>query len=98
MAGLNFNGPNYSVQAQVGRAFYQNSSVWGDECTEVLMLSKFYGPGGQRCEDPRAVTMFDEPAAISTTMQIRRYLSLLREIHSQWVAEHPETELIDASR
>lgn len=72
--------------------------LWGDECTEVLTLSKYYGPKGQRHEDPRAVTMFEEPAPVSTTIQMRRYLSLLREIHNQWVTDHPEEGFVDASR
>lgn len=72
--------------------------VWGDECTEVLTLSKYYGPNGQRLEDAKAMAMFDEPAAISTMMQMRRYLSLLREIHNSWVSDHPEDGFVDASR
>ena len=88
---------NRRDQAHVVRAFNM-PVVWGDECTEVLTLSRYYGPKGQRVEDPRAVAMYDESAAISTVMQTRRYLSLLREIHNQWVTDHPEEGFVDASR
>ncbi|KAH9929295.1 hypothetical protein B0H21DRAFT_694673 [Amylocystis lapponica] len=76
------------TQAHVLRAF--NLPVtWGDECKEVLALTGMYGRAGRRYEDPRVVAMLDEAPPISTGMQVKRYLTLLREIHGRWTVEHP---------
>lgn len=72
--------------------------TWGDQCTEILTLSRYYGPKGHRREDSRALAMLDEPPVISTSVNMEKYLSLLREAHNQWASDHPEDSFIDASR
>ncbi|OCH88281.1 hypothetical protein OBBRIDRAFT_836733 [Obba rivulosa] len=62
---------------------------WSDNCEEVMKLNTLYGAGGQRYEDPRVVAMLEETPPISTGMQVNKFLSLLREIHNRWTAEHP---------
>lgn len=64
--------------------------AWGDSCTETLVLTELYGPGGSRLEDPRVVAMIDEPPAVSTGMQAREYLKLLRQIDQQWDIDHDD--------
>ncbi|KAI0700866.1 hypothetical protein BC835DRAFT_1325173, partial [Cytidiella melzeri] len=76
----------------VSRALHQSSPTWGDECTEVVSLSRLYGPEGQRCVDLDVVDLYNEPEGVTTTLQIRRYLTLLKGVHSKWVAQHPEQE------
>lgn len=63
---------------------------WGEDGLETLALTAMYGPGGKRCEDPRVLTMLEEVPPISTGMQVKKYLALLREIHSRWTIDHPE--------
>ncbi|KAI0812369.1 hypothetical protein BC629DRAFT_934782 [Irpex lacteus] len=87
--GINGAGSTIT-KTQICRAFYQNNAVWGDECSEVVALSKLYGPEGQRVADPEAVDLYNEPEGVTTTLQMRRYLSLLKNIHAKWIAEHPE--------
>lgn len=72
--------------------------MYGDECTEVLTLSKYYGPNGERRNDPRVKDMYEEKAVITTNTQMRRYLSLLREVHNSWVSDHPQDGFVDATR
>ncbi|KAI0930659.1 hypothetical protein AcV5_007317 [Taiwanofungus camphoratus] len=76
-------------RTQVMRAFNLPLS-WGEDGLETLALTAMYGPGGKRCEDPRVLTMLEEVPPISTGMQVKKYLALLREIHSRWTIDHPE--------
>ncbi|KAI0743361.1 hypothetical protein C8Q80DRAFT_1106441 [Daedaleopsis nitida] len=71
------------TKTQVMRAFNLPLS-WGEQCTETIVLTTLYGPGGTRCEDPRVVRMMDEPPAITTKITTDRYLAVLREVHGQW--------------
>lgn len=57
---------------------------WGETCTETLRLTELYGPGGSRLEDPNVVGMIDQQPPVSTGMQVREYLKLLRQIDHQW--------------
>ncbi|KAI0744960.1 hypothetical protein C8Q76DRAFT_764407 [Earliella scabrosa] len=76
------------TRAQVMRAF--NLPVeWGEQCTETLVLTGLYGPGGTRGEEGRVVRMLDEPPAITTKITTERYLKLLREVHGQWTVNNP---------
>ncbi|KAI9059141.1 hypothetical protein FKP32DRAFT_1580421 [Trametes sanguinea] len=77
------------TKAQVMRAFNLPLS-WGEDCTETLVMTTLYGPGGTRCEDPRVCAMLEETPPISTGMQARKYLTLLREVHGQWTIAHPD--------
>lgn len=76
-------------QNHVLRAF-NLPSTWGDECMEILGLVSMYGPTGKRCQDPRVTNVLDETPPISTGMQVKKLLSLLRDIHSRWMIDHPE--------
>ncbi|KAH9851395.1 hypothetical protein C2E23DRAFT_732894 [Lenzites betulinus] len=76
-------------RVQVLRAFNLPAS-WGEECTETLVLTTLYGPGGTRCDDPRVRDMMDAEAPVTTTIHARRFLTLLREIHGQWTIAHPD--------
>ena len=40
--------------------------------------------------DPDAVDLYNEPEGVTTTLQMRRYLGLLRNIHGKWLEEHSE--------
>ncbi|KAI0360855.1 hypothetical protein OH77DRAFT_1392628, partial [Trametes cingulata] len=77
------------TKAQVMRAFNLSLS-WGDDCTETLVLTTLYGPGGTRCEDARVCAMLEETPPITTGMQAKKYLTLLREVHGQWTIAHPD--------
>ncbi|OSC99363.1 hypothetical protein PYCCODRAFT_1373196 [Trametes coccinea BRFM310] len=79
------------TKAQVMRAFNLPLS-WGEDCTETLVMTTLYGPGGTRCEDPRVCAMLEETPPISTGMQARKYLTLLREVHGQWTIAHPDMQ------
>ena len=57
---------------------------WGEECEEVTELVGMYGEGGSRGADPRVVGMLDEMPAVTTGMQVKRFLKVLREVHAQW--------------
>ncbi|CCL99872.1 uncharacterized protein FIBRA_01897 [Fibroporia radiculosa] len=84
------NAPNVTItRAQVLRAF-NLPTTWGDDCMEILALTNLYGPVGKRYVDPRVVAMLDETPPISTGMQVKKYLALLREIHSRWTIDHPD--------
>ncbi|RPD54047.1 hypothetical protein L227DRAFT_589096 [Lentinus tigrinus ALCF2SS1-6] len=76
------------TKAQVMRAF-NLPLAWGDRCTETLVLTTMYGPGGTRGEDPRVVQMLDEKPAITPKMTVEKYLTLLREVHGQWTINNP---------
>ncbi|KAI0768810.1 hypothetical protein BD413DRAFT_478881 [Trametes elegans] len=77
------------TKAQVMRAF--NLSLrWGDDCTETLVMTTLYGPNGTRCEDARVCAMLQETPPITTGMQAKKYLALLREVHGQWTIAHPD--------
>ncbi|KAI0824033.1 hypothetical protein BC628DRAFT_1283075, partial [Trametes gibbosa] len=75
--------PSLPYSLRVLRAFNLPVS-WGDECTETLVLTTLYGPGGTRCDDARVRDMMDAEAPVTTTIHARRFLTLLREIHGQW--------------
>ncbi|PCH43535.1 hypothetical protein WOLCODRAFT_144561 [Wolfiporia cocos MD-104 SS10] len=70
------------TRAHVLKAFNLTAS-WGDECTEVLALTALYGPGGVH-EEARVVAMLDQKPPISTGMQVKKYLALLREVNAKW--------------
>jgi len=72
-------------------AVFGQPLTWGDTCTETLRLTELYGPGGSRQEDPNVVDMIDQPPPVSTGMQVREYLKLLRHIDHQWNLEHGES-------
>ena len=38
--------------------------------------------------DPDAVDLYNEPEGVTTTLQMRRYLGLLRNIGGKWLEEH----------
>lgn len=59
-------------------------SSWSDDCEEISRLYTLYGADGERCEDPRIVSMFEETPPISTGMQVNKFLTLLREIDDDW--------------
>ncbi|KAI8994062.1 hypothetical protein BD414DRAFT_411601 [Trametes punicea] len=77
------------TKAMVMRAFNLPLS-WGEDCTETLVMTTMYGPGGTRCEDPRVCAMLEEAPAITTGIQAKKYLTLLREVHGQWTIAHPD--------
>ncbi|KAI0644404.1 hypothetical protein C8Q79DRAFT_913026 [Trametes meyenii] len=77
------------TKAQVMRAF-NLSLAWGEDCTETLVMTTLYGPGGTRCEDARVCAMMEEEPPISTGIQAKKYLALLREVHGQWTVAHPD--------
>lgn len=77
------------TKAQVMKAF--NLPVtWAEEGLEALALTGMYGPSGKRFEDARVVAMLDEVPPTTTGIQLKKYLVLLREIHSRWTIEHPD--------
>ncbi|KAI0666636.1 hypothetical protein C8Q78DRAFT_983780 [Trametes maxima] len=77
------------TKAQVMRAF-NLSLAWGEDCTETLVMTTLYGPDGTRCADTRVCAMLDEEPPISTGIQAKKYLALLREVHGQWTIAHAD--------
>lgn len=75
------------LQAQVINSFGLRTA-WGEACTETLKLMALYGPGGSRLEDPRVVSMIDEPPAVTTGMQMKAFLKLLRQVDEEWDNDH----------
>ncbi|KAH9832317.1 uncharacterized protein C8Q71DRAFT_798740 [Rhodofomes roseus] len=75
-------------KTQVMKAFNLPVS-WAEEGLEALALTGMYGPGGSRSEDAKVVAMLDEVPPTTTGIQLKKFLSLLREIHSRWTIEHP---------
>ncbi|TFK81497.1 hypothetical protein K466DRAFT_578539 [Polyporus arcularius HHB13444] len=80
------------TKAQVMRAF-NLPLAWGERCTETIVLTTMYGPGGTRGEDPRVVQMLDEKPAITPKMTAEKYLTLLREVHGQWTINNADSGL-----
>ncbi|KAI0633816.1 hypothetical protein C8Q77DRAFT_1218070 [Trametes polyzona] len=76
------------TKSQVMRAF-NLSLQWGEDCTETIVLTTLYGPGGTRGADPRVCALLEETPPITTGMQAKKYLALLREVHGQWTIAHP---------
>ncbi|PIL33933.1 hypothetical protein GSI_03640 [Ganoderma sinense ZZ0214-1] len=70
-------------QGQVVKAFNLKREWW-EECEEILGLAGMYGEGGSRGQDPRVVGMLDEEPPITTGMQAKKFLKVLREVHAQW--------------
>lgn len=70
------------------KAFNQPMS-WLEEGSEVLALTGMYGPNGKRREDPRVGAMLEEVPPTTTGIQLKKFLALLREIHSRWTIENP---------
>lgn len=76
------------LQIQVMKAFNQPVSSF-EEGSEVLALTAMYGPNGKRREDPRVGAMLEEVHRTTTGIQLKKFLALLREIHSRWTIENP---------
>ena len=72
------------------RAFNLQTS-WGDDYSEMLRLTSYYGPEAKRLKDPEVVDMLLEVPPITTGMQAKKYLTLLREVHNRWIADHPKS-------
>ena len=68
---------------QVVKAFNLKREWW-EECEEILELVGMYGEGGSRGQDGRVVGMMDEVPPITTGMQAKKFLKVLREVHAQW--------------
>ncbi|EJF60389.1 hypothetical protein DICSQDRAFT_62806 [Dichomitus squalens LYAD-421 SS1] len=68
---------------QVIKAFNLKQE-WGEECEEVLELVGMYGEGGTRGADGRVMGMLDEKPPVTTGMQVKKFLKVLREVHAQW--------------
>lgn len=71
------------------KAFNQPMS-WLEEGSEVLALTGMYGPNGKRREDPRVGAMLEEVPPTTTGIQVKKFLALLREIHSRWTIDNPD--------
>ena len=68
---------------QVVKAFNLKGEWWA-EGEEILELAGMYGEGGTREADGRVVGMYDEVPPITTGMQAKKFLKVLREVHAQW--------------
>lgn len=61
----------------------------GPDCEETLTLLALYGPGGSRYEDMRVLDMIEDKSTPKGELY-KRFLNLLRVIHSDWLKDHPE--------
>lgn len=63
--------------------------TWGEECSDVLHLTSFYGPGGKHYEDGQIVNMMNAMPPVTTGMYAKQFLASLQEINARSGAEHP---------
>lgn len=69
------------------------TTQWGAECSETLRLVDMYGPKGSRYPDSRVVDILQEDpkkGPLPPGSAPKRLLNLLREIHNDWITDHPE--------
>ncbi|GJE95894.1 hypothetical protein PsYK624_120850 [Phanerochaete sordida] len=59
-----------------------------DEYVEALSLTALYGPRGSRTEDKHVATIYDEPCAVASNVQLSRYLKALRDAQTLWETQH----------
>ena len=62
---------------------------WGSDCTETLDLLELYGPDGEHCEDSRVADMLEDTSP-PKGRPAKRLIRLLREIHNNWLKDHPK--------
>ncbi|KAI0081286.1 hypothetical protein K474DRAFT_1672034 [Panus rudis PR-1116 ss-1] len=68
-------------QAHVLKAF-NLPQAWGEEMDEITRLNKLYGPG-TKYEDPEVKQLYVEKPTITTSMNVRKYIDLLRGIEKR---------------
>lgn len=57
-----------------------------EEYIEALSLTAFYGPKGSRMEDEEVVKLYHEPCPVSSSLQLSRYLGVLRKAQERWLS------------